>query len=106
MRLERYLVEPPSVMYIHRVANPMIRKQVYLTADLDRRLRREAARQRRPEAEILREALAARLNAVGAERVDTSTDALWDLVGIAASNTTDLSERVDEVLYGKSATHR
>jgi hypothetical protein len=84
----------------------MIRKQVYLTPELDQRLRREAARQRRSEAEILREALAARLNAPSSEPADPSADALWDLVGIGASNATDLSERVDEVLYGKSAKRR
>lgn len=84
----------------------MVRKQVYLTAELDERLRREAARQRRSEAEILREALAARLNATGTGRVDTSTDALWDLVGIGASTVGNLSERVDEMLYGTSTARR
>ena len=93
-------------MYIHHVRSPMIRKQVYLTADLDARLRREAARQRRSEAEILREALATRLNVSGSSRQQASTDALWDMVGIGASTATDLSERIDEVLYGKSATRR
>jgi hypothetical protein len=41
----------------------MIRKQVYLTAELAERLGREAKRQRRTEAEVFRQALAARLNA-------------------------------------------
>ena len=35
---------------------PMVRKQIYLTPELDERLRRAAARQRRSEAEVLREA--------------------------------------------------
>jgi hypothetical protein len=87
-------------MYIHRVSNAMIRKQVYLTAELDARLRREAKRQRRTEAEILREALAARLNATDPSSSDASQDALWGLVGIGASEEADLSGRVDEVLYG------
>lgn len=84
----------------------MVRKQVYLTAELDERLRREAARQRRPEAEILREALAARLDVAGKDAVDTSADPLWKLVGIGASKGTDLSERVDEVLYAKLKARR
>ncbi len=85
----------------------MVRKQVYLTAELDARLRREAARQRRSEAEILREALAARLNAPDtAFSVGASTDALWDLVGIGASAAGNLSERVDAVLYGKATARR
>jgi hypothetical protein len=78
----------------------MIRKQVYLTAELDERLRREAKRQRRTEAEILREALAAQLNATHPSNLDASEDTLWQLVGIGSSKDTDLSERVDEVLYG------
>jgi len=81
----------------------MIRKQVYLTAELDERLRREAKRQRRTEAEILREALAAQLNAAHPSNLDASEDALWQLVGIGSSKDTDLSERVDEVLYGSAA---
>jgi hypothetical protein len=78
----------------------MIRKQVYLTAELDERLRREAKRQRRTEAEILREALAARLDASHPGNLDATEDAVWKLVGIAETKETDLSERVDEVLYG------
>jgi hypothetical protein len=89
-----------SAMYIHRMPKAMIRKQVYLTAELDDRLRREAKRQRRTEAEILREALAARLNATNPSGSDAPKDALWALVGIGASKETNLSERVDEVLYG------
>lgn len=80
----------------------MVRKQVYLTVELDARLRREAARQQRSEAEILREALSARLGARRGDRADVAKDPLWNLVGIAASSASnDLSERVDEVLYGK-----
>jgi hypothetical protein len=78
----------------------MIRKQVYLTPELDERLRREAKRQRRTEADILREALAAQLNATHPSSSDASDDAIWRLVGIGISKDTDLSERVDEELYG------
>lgn len=88
------------------MAKPMVRKQVYLTEELDGRLRLEAKRQRRPEAEILREALAAHLGANDAPKQDSSADSLWDLVGIAASAGHDLSERVDELLYGRKSDAR
>jgi hypothetical protein len=87
-------------MYIHRVPSAMVRKQVYLTAELDERLRREAKRQRRTEAEILREALAAQLGTARPSGSSATKDSLWQLVGIASSEDTDLSERVDELLYG------
>jgi hypothetical protein len=47
-------------MYIHRVAK-LVRKQVYLTAEQDEWLAKVAARERRPEAEIIRAALDARI---------------------------------------------
>jgi predicted DNA-binding protein len=78
---------------MHRVPKAMIRKQVYLTAELAERLGREAKRQRRTEAEVFREALAARLNATEPSSSDASEDALWQLVGIGASKEADLSER-------------
>ena len=84
----------------------MIRKQVYLTPELDTRLRREAIRQRRSEAEILREALASRLRVGDVTRAELSDDTLWDLVGSGASRSGDLSERVDELLYGAHRARR
>lgn len=78
----------------------MIRKQLYLTPELDERLRHESARLRRSEAEILREALAAHLGVENSARTDASRDSLWDLVGIGSSDDGNLSENVDDVLYG------
>ena len=78
----------------------MIRKQVYLTPELDERLRHEAARLRRTEAEILREALATRLGMPDDGGTHMSRDSLWDLVGIASSEGEALSEHVDDLLYG------
>jgi len=80
-------------MYIHRVKKGMVRKQVYLTAEQNARLRRAAARDRRTEADILREAL-------DEEQPDPQEDSLWDLVGVGTGDDDDLSERVDEILYG------
>lgn len=88
-------------MYIHRVKKGMVRKQVYLTAEQNDRLRSAAARERRTEAEILREALDRHLGQPGRAGSPVDDDALWDIVGIASGEGgEDLSERVDDVLYG------
>ena len=76
----------------------MVRKQIYLTVEQDRRLRRAAKKHRRTEAEIIRDALDRTLG--DASRSDPSGDALWGLVGIASGKNDDLSEQVDAVLYG------
>jgi hypothetical protein len=49
----------------------------------------------------LNEALAARLTAGRAAEQDTSADALWRLVGIAASRDDELSERVRDTIQQK-----
>jgi hypothetical protein len=78
----------------------MIRKQVYLTEEQNERLRRAATRQRRSEAEILREALDQHLGEPVSEGRAADSDSLFDLVGVASTESGDLSERVDELLYG------
>jgi hypothetical protein len=87
-------------MYIHHMADRgMVRKQVYLTAAQNAQLRRMAKQQGRSEAEILREALQRHLEGTlpgPAVRDDT----LWSLIGIAQCDDEDLSESVDEHLYG------
>ena len=84
-------------MYIHRMAG-MVRKQVYLTVEQDRRLRRAAKKHRRTEADLIREALDRTLG--DATVVDPADDALWGLVAITDDDHPDLSERVDDVVYG------
>lgn len=83
----------------------MVRKQIYLTAAQDRRLRREALRQRRAEAEIIREALDRQLGEDTAGH-DVSSDSLWDIIGIARSGRGDLSTNVDHYLYGAPKTRK
>lgn len=78
----------------------MVRKQVYLTVEQDRRLRRAADRARRPEAEIIRAALDRELG-VDSDVSDPTEDPLWDIVGIAGGPWADLSEQVDHYLYGR-----
>ena len=87
-----------EAMYIHRMAR-MVRKQIYLSREQNERLRRAARRLRRTEADVLREALERHL---GDRRggVSLARDPLWAIVGIAASPHGDLSNRIDEHLYG------
>ena len=77
----------------------LVRKQVYLTEEQNAWVRRTAARDGRPEAEIIRGALEARMGPQRVARPRLSEDPLWDLVGLAASDGGGVSERVDEVLY-------
>ena len=78
----------------------MVRKQVYLTAQQDTRLRRVAKQQQRSEAEVLRDALDRFLPAATAEG-PADDDALFRLVGVGRSQQGDLSESVDDILYGR-----
>jgi hypothetical protein len=78
----------------------MIRKQVYLTAEQGRRLRRAARKNRRTEAEIIRQALDRELGS-DIPAADPTDDSLWGLVGIADGERDDVSERVDEYVYGR-----
>lgn len=87
-------------MYIHHVKKAMVRKQVYMTAEQNERLRRAAARERRTEAEILRDALDRHLGDAGRSAPALEEDALFEIVGIAASDDGSLSEHADDVLYG------
>ena len=85
-------------MYIHLVAR-MVRKQIYLSREQNERLRRVARRLRRTEADVLREALERHLDDRRGD-VSIGRDPLWAIVGIAASPHGDLSDRIDERLYG------
>jgi len=80
----------------------MVRKQVYLSPHQNERLRRAASRQRCTEAEVLREALDRFLGEGRTSRASVDRDPLWRIVGVAASHDGNLSERVDEVLYGRA----
>ena len=81
----------------------MIRKQIYLTRELDRHIHMLSQQQHKPEAEVIRDLLETGLN----RRQPTSTGAV--LLGLAAlgeklgmAGPTDLSERHDDYLYGES----
>jgi len=87
-----------EVMYIHYVGR-LVRKQIYLTEEQNEGLRRAAAREGRPEAEIIRSALDVRLGPKRGERFRLADDPLWDVVGLGGADRDDVSERVDDFLY-------
>ncbi len=77
----------------------MIRKQVYLTAVQDRRLKRAAQRQRRAEAEIIRDALDRQLPEENSLPGSFADDPLFGIVGVGKSGQSSLSHQVDRHLY-------
>jgi hypothetical protein len=86
-------------MYIHRVAR-MVRKQIYLSVEQNEQLHRTAARQRRSEAEVLRDALDRHLERRSRKRRRLNDDPLLQIVGIFATGDRSFSTRIDELLYG------
>ena len=94
------LVADSATMYIHHMAS-MVRKQVYLTVEQDRLLRRAAKKHRRTEAEIIRQALDRTLGNPASD--DPARDPIWGLVAIAdgGDDLSELSERIDDVLYAR-----
>jgi hypothetical protein len=79
----------------------LVRKQVYITPEQESLLKGIAAREKRSEADIIRTALDERLRPgpPGVRRKDG--DALWDIIGVGASDRRDVSEDVDHYLYGR-----
>jgi hypothetical protein len=83
---------------IYIVMARMVRKQIYLTPEQAQRLRRAAARERRTEADVIREALDRRLGGAPARGED---DPLLGIIGFGSGGPADLSSRVDDYLYGE-----
>lgn len=79
----------------------MIRKQIFITEELDRRLAVAAKQQRKAEAQIIREALADKLDQ---RRSMTAGGALLGLAGLGQELGIqlgpDASVRIDNDLYG------
>ncbi|HEX6273316.1 MAG TPA: hypothetical protein VFZ53_09755 [Polyangiaceae bacterium] len=82
------------------MVQPMIRKQIYLTPAQNARLRKAARRLRRSEAEVLREAIELHLPSANRRRSSVMQDSLFRLIGAGSSSARDLSEHVDDILYG------
>jgi hypothetical protein len=86
-------------MYIQRMQR-MVRKQLYLSAEQNARLRRAAGRLRRTEADLVREAIDRHLGEPATVLAHVDEDPIWDIVGIGAGADRDVSERADDFLYG------
>jgi len=78
-----------------------VKFQLVLPEDLACRLKRTASRLQIPVAEFMREAVREKLRASKPER----SNFLTGITGIGDSVETDLSSRVDEILYGPDSDH-
>lgn len=76
----------------------LVRKQVYLTAEQNDRLKREAKRRRTSVAVVLRGIVDEALTPAPRS---WESDPLLEIVGLGSSGRRDLSESVADELYGK-----
>jgi hypothetical protein len=81
----------------------MIRKQIYITPELDQYINVLAQKQEKPEAEVIRDLLQ---KGIKRQEPGSTGEALRGLAALGErlglSGPTDLSERHDDYLYGKS----
>jgi hypothetical protein len=79
----------------------MIRKQIYLTRELDQYIHMLSKKQNKPEAEVIRDLLA---TGIKKQQPMSTGEALLGLATLGEtlgmSGPTDLSERHDDYLYG------
>jgi hypothetical protein len=76
----------------------LVRKQIYIATEQDQRLREMAARDQRSQAEIVRDALDLYLGRRRKAPRRRADDPLWDIVGLGASDASDVSMRADHYL--------
>jgi len=86
------------MMYIHHMSR-LVRKQLYITEEQERRLKLAAKREERAEAEILRSALDQVLHPRKAARGRARRDPLWDIVGLGRTKAAEVARNVDRYLY-------
>jgi predicted transcriptional regulator len=79
-----------TMLDIYANIHPMKRTTIYLDADLEARLKLEAARRQRPMAEVIREAIRDKLDA--SQRIRSRYG------GAFASSRADLAEHAEEML--------
>ncbi len=72
----------------------MIRKQIYLSSEIDRHLKRLAQKDGRKESEIIREALAEYMT-----RYVAPADLWAGMIGMVKDGAPDEVMRVDEIVY-------
>ena len=82
----------------------MIRTQVFLTEDQARDIKLRAKREKKREAEVIRELLSMGFNASRSVRGETTGEALLRLAKLGqklrVKTPADLSSRIDDYLYG------
>lgn len=81
----------------------MIRTQVYLTEEQARDIKLQAKRERKAEAEVIRELVSEGLRTVGQERRESTGASLLRLAAIRGKGPADLSTRIDDYLYGEES---
>lgn len=80
----------------------MLRKQLYITKDLDREVKLLALKQKRTEAEVIRELLYRGLNKAPniTRKFTTPADFLLHMASYNIKGPKDLSKNFDRYLYG------
>jgi hypothetical protein len=83
------------------IIEQMIRTQVYLTEEQARDIKIRAKRERKHEAEVIRELLRDGLKMAASQTQESTGDSLLRLATIGGKGPADLSSRIDDYLYGE-----
>jgi hypothetical protein len=81
----------------------MIRTQVYLTEEQAQDIKLLAKREKKHEAEVIREVLNKGLKISARQQCESTGDSLLRLAAISGKGPADLSRRVDDYLYGDAS---
>ena len=79
----------------------MVRKQIYITRELEQYIHVLAQKQNKPEAEVIRELVSKGLKTAPPSRQESTGASLLRLAGIHGKGPADLSTRTDDYLYGE-----
>jgi hypothetical protein len=79
----------------------MIRTQVYITEEQARDIKLRARREKKREAEVIRELLSEGLKTKPSIRHESTGESLLSLAAIGGKGPADLSSRIDDYLYGE-----
>jgi len=79
----------------------MVRTQVYLTEEQTRNIKLRAKREKKPEAEVIREVIDVGLKTSPSPRQESTGASLLRLAGVHGKGPADLSTRIDDYLCGE-----
>ena len=79
----------------------MIRTQVFLTEEQSRDIKLRAKREKKHEAEVIRELLSEGLKSAPGAKQESTGESLLRLAAIGGKAPADLSTRIDDYLYGE-----